>query len=588
MRRCICAILALALSASAQTPAHVSAAASRDYDGDGYLDAIELTLDRQISIPPAYSLSNIVVSYSTDAGLTVLWHVDSITPPPETPSASFVLRLLENTTTLPDSPQTAWTPGITIQGLDSLDTARIVTTDGAGPVVWDVVKVVGSVSDRTKDKVTLTFSERALSPGGEPLSFTLDLSRLLKCWVVENADTILVDSMLAGISNPAQLGDDYLVFFTMNGNDLTGRHRLSIAADTARIADAAGNTPHANNQKVRVRVVGDIGAIYVGPNPMYPTFEHMEDTLANRQPQEAFQWAKNEGGSVMVSDIVLPDDPSSMRVTGSLLIEDPFGNEVYSVTNDSNVIPSQWMTDGVGGESRQLVFYWNGTKNDGTKASPGIYVATTTLIDAANQDTISYTGSIMIANSELCEDSMFSGCGLVMSTNPVLVSLNRPDAHTVNAVVSNLRVTRIDSMGIDEVSGLRAVGEIDFHLALWTITKNHTSKALADAYAVYDISDLCGASNADTAVIALRADTLWAPGEDAQVCVAMVYASALISPHTCAICESSQAWGEDSPGCGSCGSGAGLAFLPALWCAVRRSWRRRPASISAPPRKFAG
>jgi hypothetical protein len=175
-----------------------------------------------------------------------------------------------------------------------------------------------------------------------------------------------------------------------------------------------------------------------------------------------------------------------------------------------------------------------------------------------------------------------------MSTNPVLVSLNRPDAHTVNAVVSNLRVTRIDSMGIDEVSGLRAVGEIDFHLALWTITKNHTSKALADAYAVYDISDLCGASNADTAVIALRADTLWAPGEDAQVCVAMVYTSALISPHTCATCESSQASGEDSPGCGSCGSGAGLAFLPVLWCAVRRSWRRRPASISAPPRKFAG
>jgi hypothetical protein len=46
---------------------------------------------------------------------------------------------------------------------------------------------------------------------------------------------------------------------------------------------------------------------------------------------------------------------------------------VYERENTVNIVPADWYQDGVAGETRQLVFYWNGISDNNQKAAPGIY-----------------------------------------------------------------------------------------------------------------------------------------------------------------------------------------------------------------------
>jgi hypothetical protein len=37
------------------------------------------------------------------------------------------------------------------------------------------------------------------------------------------------------------------------------------------------------------------------------------------------------------------------------------------------ISPRQWLTNGVAGEHKQIVFYWNGITDRNVRAAPGIY-----------------------------------------------------------------------------------------------------------------------------------------------------------------------------------------------------------------------
>ncbi|MBD3390892.1 MAG: hypothetical protein GF418_02510 [Chitinivibrionales bacterium] len=355
--------------------ARLVSAVTRDYNANGYLDAIELTFNKKTAFPADYSLSTILV-YDSHQGTTVFFSIDSIAPPKGDSATQFTLYLAENTSTLPDAPQTGWTPTIelseSISGVADIDTACI---DGAPPVVWRVRKVINSVGDRSRDKVTITMSEDVFLASGDPLNFSILPALVYTVYRADNADTVVVDSMFVGIENLADFGSNYVEFYMTNGNDLTGGHFVNFSTDTLVIGDRYSNTPDAKNQKVRVIVESAIGNLHVGPNPMYPVFEHFEDVLSHQDAHEAYTWAKEDGGAVMVADVVMPDpgEYPDFKATAHMLVFDAVGNLAYSVENTSNVLPGEWLTERVGGEWRQLVFYWNGITNDNRKASPGIY-----------------------------------------------------------------------------------------------------------------------------------------------------------------------------------------------------------------------
>ncbi|MBD3391514.1 MAG: fibro-slime domain-containing protein [Chitinivibrionales bacterium] len=356
---------------------NLSRVVTRDYSGNGYLDAFELHFTRKIEIPDTLlnDPSNIVI-YDASTGVRVEFEETSFK---STDSSNFfVLYVSEKQTNVP---QTDWLPYITFSGHEDVQaTPNLQCEDGAGPVIWSVTKTVSSVGDRSKDKVTVVFSEDFDGDGGEAFEYGgTQPDIVFNVWTVNvNGDTILIDSMLVGINAFSNMTDNALQFYMTNNNDLTGRNWMSIeTSPKARIEDTRSNDPNDNNQRVRVIVEGDLGPIQIGPNPMYPIYDHFEEELSYRDPDLAFAWARDEGGAVMVAEVLMPDSiTGDFRITGVLMTFDAVGNLAYSMRNDNDIIPQKWRNEGWDpGEQRQLVFYWNGITNDNRKAAPGIYRA---------------------------------------------------------------------------------------------------------------------------------------------------------------------------------------------------------------------
>jgi hypothetical protein len=197
-------------------------------------------------------MSNIMVSYGTE-----VFKVDSIggiRPLGET-ERFFSLFLHEDSTGLP---QTAWKPLINVSAiLGSKNGVSYQTMDGAGPVIWNVVKTINSPTDRTQDEVTVTFSE-PIGTNGNNFSLALSPSSLFRVWERSGngADTFVeVSGMLDGIQSFNQLGNNgsSVSFIMSNAKDLTVAHYLSLRADTTEpLTDLRANSPIANNRRVQV------------------------------------------------------------------------------------------------------------------------------------------------------------------------------------------------------------------------------------------------------------------------------------------------------------------------------------------------
>lgn len=360
-------------------PAQLVSATTRDLNGNGYLDALVLQFDKNIFIPDYFPLSAFTVAYQYSPSIRVEFFVDSIIPSGSA-AATFILYVSENRTTVPNTPQTNWTPELSIANGSVIDIADTTLTsiDGAGPVIWSVNKVVSSAGDRTQDKVTVVFSESIKAADGSPLGFKTLPADLFCVWLWDEAhgEYVKIDDLLAGIENLTEVGDNMVVFFMSNAADLTGRHLLSINTQPAPvIGDGAQNGPNAENRRVNVQVKGAMGSIHSGPNPLYPVFSHFQNELEHVAPQLAYTWAKNEGGVVMTAEIALPDSINAlnMRMTAALMIFDAIGNLVYTRKNEDDMVPASWHSDWTAGTGRQLVFYWNGITDKGVRAAPGIY-----------------------------------------------------------------------------------------------------------------------------------------------------------------------------------------------------------------------
>jgi hypothetical protein len=249
----------------------LDSAVTRDTNGNGYLDAIDLFYSSSFSFPATLPLTNISVSYVamvvSGKADTVRFSVSGVSPTDST-KTKYVLTLLENTTSLPDAPQTAWRPNLGISG------TSINCMDGAGPVIWSVVKAIVNVSDRTQDVVQVTFSEPIQSKNGtlfipaavNPKNIFYDYRKNADgSW-----DTINifspglalndVDSLYINSFNK-MVNDSTLEFIMSNGKDLTTSHYLNINAAANQIFDSRsrfgggpGVATVADNQKVQVKV----------------------------------------------------------------------------------------------------------------------------------------------------------------------------------------------------------------------------------------------------------------------------------------------------------------------------------------------
>ncbi len=360
--------------------ASLTAAITRDLNGDGYLDAVELRLNKPVRIDPDSAVGLVSVVHQS-ATFTPL----EIEPANRTEGEDSVfivsLRQEEN-----GIPQTAWLPRVSLRSFHEIEnTDAVRCADGAGPVIWNAAKQVSSAENRTRDRVTVSFSEPIASPQGNPFQQDNAPALTLAAWRATDSEFILETLMLEDIERFAEVDDRELVFYMENGRDLSADHFLNIRVAPPLLADRAGlNEPHEDNRKARVVIQGELGDLVIGPNPMKPVNSHGEKRLSSRDPDQAFRWAKNEGGVILIAHIYLPgatgDQDGNLdgyTIRGKLLIFDAAGNVVYLCENDNDLIPPRWRNDPTyrEGGNQRLILYWNGITKANKKAAPGLYRA---------------------------------------------------------------------------------------------------------------------------------------------------------------------------------------------------------------------
>jgi hypothetical protein len=259
-------------------PAVLDSAVARDANGNGYIDGIEVYFDKSLSFPPTFPLTNISVTSLIAANsqvITVNFPVNSVQPM-DSIKSKYILALSENTSSFPNSPQTAWRLYVSIIGMDSFPSVpHYQCNDGAGPVIWSVVKTITSISDRTQDVVRVTFSEpiqgkdgalftpAAVKPQNVFYDYrknadgTWDTTNIFSPGLALNG----VDSLYIN-SFTQMVNDSTLEFVMSNGKDLTTSDYLNIDVAANKIYDSrahfgggAGVAPVVDNRKVQVNVM---------------------------------------------------------------------------------------------------------------------------------------------------------------------------------------------------------------------------------------------------------------------------------------------------------------------------------------------
>jgi len=348
-------------------PARLVSAVTQDISGNGYLDKIVLTFSKKVAFP-----SNVKFSIWFNA---INFFIDSLSKAPADSDTVFILYLKEEQT---EELQTAWTPTLTINGINDIDgITNVKCEDGAGPVIISVTKTITDLSDRKQDLITVVFSEPIVTKNGSMLSASLLPSKIFNVWTISTAgDTVLLEGFLDSIQSLYKIVDSKTIqFYMSNGYDLTDRQMFNLKSDTlSAIADGSHrlNLPVEKNKRVNVKIQsGFPELVKVAPNPSKPTLSRLAPGVLNCVHNDnARDWVRQDKAGTVITFKITPPSTKSERVKGRLMIFDAIGNLVnYSETPD--IIKQEWK-DGTA-TVYDLDIYWNGTNKKGMIVAPGVY-----------------------------------------------------------------------------------------------------------------------------------------------------------------------------------------------------------------------
>ncbi len=400
----------------------IVSAITRDNDGDGFLDRIDIQLYSPAAIPVKGSEITFTGTYTDPVTgdkvtYTTYLTVDSVVSRNGTGTDSlFSVYLAEPKPGDPGYgyPQTGWTPTIRISGVAAASLSR-TCSDGAGPVVWSVVKTITNTSDRTTDVVTVTFSEPIMS-GSNNFNLLNAPQSILRVWKHTTTPDGLRDTMieitkemLDSILKFVQIDptNTQLSFAMSNGHDLTSRDYIDIvwADSIKRITDnkTPPNSPAENNRKVQVVVKGTpVQEIKVVPNPTGPIFTHEQAGSMNLAYQsQARDWVRRDGAGAVLTFNIAPTIDSAgkpERVTGYLKIYDMIGNIVQNIDSSNSkkgLLPETWSDS----SEHPFDIYWNCSNSRGMRVAPGIYRAMLFLKYQGITKPKRYLGTIGVARS---------------------------------------------------------------------------------------------------------------------------------------------------------------------------------------------
>jgi hypothetical protein len=347
-------------------------AATKDNNGNGFIDAINITFDQDTSV-----LSPATTGFSVKFGNVVL-PVIVIERTPGGTARQWRLLIGEPTgaALATAALQTSWTPTLTLTDLARINSGTVTCIDSCAPVIYRVIKVVTDLENRANDTFKVMFSEKISSANNSTFAITTPPPNTFAVWWGNT--TVSADTLLNGINNFISIVNDSILYFIMNNNkDLTAQNWMNIETSSIVIRDNIGNTPASNNRKVPVELQ-TILIIKIYPNPAVTVATEIQITHDENISIEVVK----PGDKSMAKQIVLEEKRGGMIIafeginipplsTGKVLLM----MEVYDASSSSHVIWARnedlFKTSNIPGTSVYL--YWNGFNQNGMKVVPGIY-----------------------------------------------------------------------------------------------------------------------------------------------------------------------------------------------------------------------
>lgn len=336
--------------------ARIMRAITRDINGNGFLDRIDITFSKNIKIPEN-SVGNFSVNlgvYSFEVERVVSLEGDSV----------YSLYLQEVVTNVP---QTDWQPFLAINGIEGATDEKKMVDDGAAPVVWTVTKTMPTTS-HTDDIVTIVLSEKIEG-------FNIENTPDKVFWVYfksSSGEMIKVD-LFNGAKIIEYDNQKTIKIKMTNGEDISNSNWVNIRYENELVWDVYNNKPDSMNQKVQVFVEPVRPQAIVAPNPFRPNANIGSGKLILRHDNDAFEKSKN-GGLVIAVTLPLPHDGSKVYI--SMKVYDVAGNLVnYSDKTDITDDLEKQNYDIRQNKASQftLWYLWSGTSKKGMKAAPGVY-----------------------------------------------------------------------------------------------------------------------------------------------------------------------------------------------------------------------
>jgi fibro-slime domain-containing protein len=342
--------------------ATIMKAVTRDINGNGYLDRIDITFSKNIKIP-----ENSVNDFSVNFGVYKLevMRISALEG-----DSVYSLYLKEEIT---KTPQTDWQPFLTISGIEGATDEKKLVDDGAAPVVWTVTKNMPTTS-RTDDIVTIVLSEKIEG-------FNIENKPDMVFWVYfkNSSGDMLKVNLFEGARIIEYDNQKTIKIRMTNGEDIDNSNWVNIRYQNKLVWDVYNNLPDSMNQKVQVFVEPVNPQAHVAPNPFQPNPNIGSGKIILRHDNDAFFRSKS-GGVVIVVTLPLPLDGSKVYVT--LKIYDLAGNLVnYSDKADvmDDLQKQNYDITKLQASQFTLKFLWSGTSKNGMKLAPGVYKAIITV-----------------------------------------------------------------------------------------------------------------------------------------------------------------------------------------------------------------
>jgi hypothetical protein len=343
-------------------PAKLDSAVTRDINGNGLIDRIDLIFDKNVDISRD-ATGAFIIRYGI-----YTFVADSII---KLADNSYAVYIKEQATQVP---QTSWLPVVTITNLPGVENIQdFRTNDGCPPVVWRAIKHITS-DNRSQDTVRLYFSEKITGADGGQFSILNQPFMTFYVWVPEGTGFRLVDSMLVDITSFTRIDRDSIIYFAMtNGYDLTDNHYINFRTPNPIVKDQSSNQPTDVNQKVKIQLEGSPVYLYIFPNPSNGTFRRKPDGVINLfHERNARPWVDQDKAGVVIglTNIRIPPAGAG-QVAAYLKIYDVVGNIVNWAKTDNLLLGHPSANTAASGVNVDI--YWNGSNQRGMLVAPGVY-----------------------------------------------------------------------------------------------------------------------------------------------------------------------------------------------------------------------